>query len=117
MSCNEQPPVPPAVPTTPAPSNALGIWAVALSISGCCSPIGLILGIIGACTYPKGTPGRTMCLISIGINILLWISSYLLMPTDQEILKLSEEVTRQLIEQNPEGLNIPAEIQQQLTPQ
>lgn len=39
------------------------------------------------------------------------------MPTDQEILKLSEEVTRQLMEQNPEGLNIPAEIQQQLTPQ
>ncbi len=52
-------------------SNALGIWALVLSFTGCCTILGLILGIIGICKYPAGSPGRVLCIIATVISILI----------------------------------------------
>lgn len=54
----------------PPMSNALAIWAVILTFTGCCTLLGLILGIIGICKYPAGSPGRTMSIIATVLSIL-----------------------------------------------
>lgn len=67
------PPVPPASPKMPPVlpmSNALGIWAIILTFTGCCTPLGLILGVIGICKYPEGSPGRTLSIIATVLSIL-----------------------------------------------
>lgn len=67
------PPVPPSrpeMPPVPAMSNALGIWVVILAFTGCCTLLGLILGIIGICKYPAGSPGRTLSIIATVLSIL-----------------------------------------------
>lgn len=67
------PPVPPSRPEmqpVPPMSNALGIWAVILTFTGCCTLLGLILGIIGICKYPAGSPGRTLSIIATVLSIL-----------------------------------------------
>lgn len=63
-------PIPPVPPATQPMSNALAIWAIVLTLCGCCTPVGLILGIIGICKYPAGSPGRTMSIIATVLSIL-----------------------------------------------
>lgn len=63
------------VPDVRLPSNALGIWALIFSISGCCSIVGLILGIIGLCRYPQNTTGRTLSLLAVIIYAGLMLIS------------------------------------------
>ncbi len=62
-------------------SNALGIWAVILTFTGCCTLLGLILGIIGICKYPEGSPGRTMSIIATVLSILFSGSGLLFQDT------------------------------------
>lgn len=62
-------------------SNALGIWAIILTFTGCCTLLGLILGIIGICKYPEGSPGRTMSIIATVLSILFSGSGLLFQDT------------------------------------
>lgn len=66
------PPVPPVQPSPPTPqmSNALAIWAIVLTFTGCCTMVGLILGVIGICKYPEGSAGRILCIIATVLSIL-----------------------------------------------
>ncbi len=58
-------------------SNALGIWAVVLTFTGCCSFLGLILGIIGICKYPEGSSGRILSIIATVIAVILHSGVYI----------------------------------------
>lgn len=58
-------------------SNALGIWALVLSLTGCCALPGLILGIIGICKYPEGSSGRVLSIIATVISILIYSGGYI----------------------------------------
>ncbi len=74
------PPVPSAEPPKPAEqqmSNALGIWALILSMTACCTLPGLILGIIGICKYPAGSSGRTLSIIATVIAVLIYSGGYI----------------------------------------
>lgn len=64
------------MPPVPQMSNALGIWAVILTFTGCCTLLGLILGIIGICKYPEGSSGRTLCIIATILSILFSSGGY-----------------------------------------
>ncbi len=70
-------PIPPVPPATQPMSNALAIWAIVLTLCGCCSPVGLILGIIGICQYPEGSSGRVLSIIATVTAILFSCGSYL----------------------------------------
>lgn len=73
------PPVPPAQSPPqqqPGISDALGIWAIVLTFTGCCTLLGLILGIIGICKYPEGSSGRTLCIIATILSILFSSGGY-----------------------------------------
>ena len=72
------PPVPPVQPPAPTPqmSNALAIWAIVLTFTGCCTMVGLILGIIGICKYPEGSAGRTLCIIATILSLLFSSGGY-----------------------------------------
>lgn len=58
-------------------SNALGIWALLLSFTACCTLLGLVLGIIGICKYPAGSAGRVLSIIATVVAILIYSSSYI----------------------------------------
>lgn len=64
------------MPPVPQMSNALGIWAVILTFTGCCTLLGLILGIIGICKYPEGSSGRTLCIIATILSLLFSSGGY-----------------------------------------
>ena len=64
------------MPPVPQMSNALGIWAVILTFTGCCTLLGLILGIIGICKYPEGSAGRTLCIIAPILSLLFSSGGY-----------------------------------------
>ena len=64
------------MPPVPQMSNALGIWAVILTFTGCCTLLGLILGIIGICKYPEGSDGRTLCIIATILSLLFSSGGY-----------------------------------------
>lgn len=57
-------------------SDALGIWAIVLTFTGCCTMVGFILGIIGICKYPEGSSGRTLCIIATILSILFSSGGY-----------------------------------------
>lgn len=58
-------------------SDALGIWAIVLTFTGCCTMVGFILGIIGICKYPEGSSGRILCIISTVLSIIFSGSGFL----------------------------------------
>lgn len=74
----ELPPIPEnataAVPAAvPAPQKQSGIVLGILSIvcSVFCLPVGLILGIIGLCTYPAKSTGKLLSIIGLAISGLI----------------------------------------------
>ena len=58
-------------------SNALGICALVFTLTGCCSFVGLILGIIGICKYPEGSAGRVLSIIATIIAVIIHSGAYL----------------------------------------
>ena len=79
------PPVPPArpqMPPVPQMSNALGIWAVILTFTGCCTLLGLILGIIGIVLGALGrkkhakcaTGGLVLSILGLIFGLLLFLA-------------------------------------------
>lgn len=88
------PPVPSPEPQTPAVpagqqmSNALGIWALVLSFTACCTLLGLILGIIGICKYPAGSAGRTLSIIATVIAVLIYSGGYIF---QEPLLRISTQ--------------------------
>lgn len=74
----ELPPIPEnataAVPAAvPAPQKQSGVVLGILSIvcSVFCLPVGLILGIIGLCTYPAKSTGKLLSIIGLAISGLI----------------------------------------------
>ncbi|MBR4108138.1 MAG: hypothetical protein IKK45_05590 [Akkermansia sp.] len=72
-------PLPP-VPGTKAPSVALGVWALVLSLIACCNFVGLVLAIIGICKYPAGSSGRVLCVLAVVTFVLYTAASMIWVP-------------------------------------
>lgn len=97
LTMAQEEPVPSSAYEYNPPSNALGIWALIFSITGCCSLVGLILGIIGLCKYPPNTTGRTLSLLAVIIYAGIMLISLARVNPDQlqeYYQKAQESMTR-----------------------
>ena len=66
--------------------NALAIWAIVLTFTGCCTMVGLILGIIGICKYPEGSSGRILSIIATVLSLLFSGSSVFFQDSLQQLI-------------------------------